>query len=182
MCNVYVTHHCGNDPHDEHWCRQPEDFGEVKKQGGDPTNPCHQGTDAHRLVPHCRWEQLGRVEVDNEEGDGSTKLAHERQDQLGKGYTHVDSGSSLSSPAGPEVQDPGLPVKGHRRHRQGQKPPGWVMRSLSLGRTHLAEGEGGTTTPTVNDEYAADRARNLNKHTGARHEIWHKGDTSIGSW
>merc|ERR1719278_2500406 len=33
--------------------RQPEDFGEVKKQGGDPTNPCHQGTDAHSLVPHC---------------------------------------------------------------------------------------------------------------------------------
>ena len=83
------THHCGNDPHDEHWCRQPEDFGEVKKQCGDPTNPCHQGTDAHSLVPHCRWEQLGRIEVDNEERDGSTELAHERQNQLEKGYSYV---------------------------------------------------------------------------------------------
>ena len=165
---VRVTHHCGNDPHDEHWCRQPEDFGEVKKQGGDPTNPRHQGTDAHRLVPHSRWEQLGRVEVDNEEGDGSTKLAHERQNELGKGYTqYVDSGFSLSSPAGSEVQDPGLLVAGHRRHMQGQKRPGCVTRGVC----HLAEREGGTTTPAVNDEYAADRARNLDKHTGARNEI-----------
>ena len=77
-----VTHYCCNDPHDENRCRQPEDFGEVKKQSGDPANPCHQGADPHRLVPHSCWEQLGGVEVDNKEGDGSSELAHKRQNQL----------------------------------------------------------------------------------------------------
>ena len=83
--SMTVTHYCCNDPHDENRCRQPEDFGEVKKQSGDPANPCHQGADPHRLVPHSCWEQLGGVEVDNEEGDGSSELAHKRQNQLWKG-------------------------------------------------------------------------------------------------
>ena len=94
-------------------------------------------------------------------------------------------GPSLSSPVGPEVQDLVLLVGDHRRRRRGQKQPGgWVTRSFD----HLTEREGGTTTPTVNDQYAADCARNLNEHAGERHETQqeqktrHERGTSIGSW
>ena len=46
--------------------------------------PGNQGADSNRLVPHGRGKELGSVQVDDEEGDGSPKLAQERQAQLRK--------------------------------------------------------------------------------------------------
>ena len=42
---------------------------------------------------------------------------------------------------------------------------------------HLAEREGGTTTPTVNDQDAADCAWNLNEHAGERHKTHNEHET-----
>ena len=53
-------------------------------QSEEEEQPGNQGADSNRLVPHGRGEEFGSVQVDDEEGDGSPKLAQERQAQLRK--------------------------------------------------------------------------------------------------
>ena len=53
-------------------------------QGEEEEQPGNQGADSNRLVPHGCGEEFGSVQVDDEEGDGSPKLAQERQAQLRK--------------------------------------------------------------------------------------------------
>ena len=56
----------------------------VKCGGEEEEQPGNQGADSNRLVPHGCGEEFGSVQVDDEEGDGSPKLAQERQAQLRK--------------------------------------------------------------------------------------------------
>ena len=53
-------------------------------QDEEEEQPGNQGADSNRLVPHGRGEEFSSVQVDDEEGDGSPKLAQERQAQLRK--------------------------------------------------------------------------------------------------
>ena len=72
----------GNDAHDEDGGWQPDLLEKVEQEAGDPTDPGHQGTGAHRLVSdHCR-EHLRCVDVDDGETGAGPELANQGQEDL----------------------------------------------------------------------------------------------------